>query len=168
MRGRGRWRKGGEEGKEGGREGREGGRRGREEGEGGRRGRGKGRVGEGRKERGGGGGGRGGRRGEGRVGEERKERGGGGRGERGTAFISYVFQVLFRRRLQGGVVQHPLQTVLNFLEQFKLSKYCLIFQRSGMDGDLLLEASDSVLKELGVASSVDRIKLRTKYKTFVS
>ena len=82
--------------------------------------------------------------------------------------ISCVFQVLFRRRLQGGVVQYPLQTVLNFLEQYKLSKYCLIFQRSGMDGDLLLEASDSVLKELGVASSVDRIKLRTKYKTFVS
>ena len=96
----------------------------------------------------------------------------GGRGESGEGlgmlFLSCLFQVLFRRRLQGGVVQYPLQTVLNFLEQYKLGKYCLIFQRWGMDGDLLLEADDSVLKELGVGSSIDRIKIKTKYKTFVS
>ena len=75
---------------------------------------------------------------------------------------------MFRRRLQGGVVQYPLQTVLNFLEQYKLNKYCAIFQESGMDGDLLLEANDSVLKELGVSSAIDRIKIRNKYKTFIS
>ena len=63
-------------------------------------------------------------------------------------------------------MQYPLQTVLNFLEQYKLGKYCLIFP--GMDGDLLLEADDSVLKELGVRSSIDRIKIKRKYKIFVS
>ena len=82
--------------------------------------------------------------------------------------ISCVFQVLFRRRLQGGVVQYPLQTVLNFLGKYKLDKYRVIFQRSGMDGDLLLEADDNVLKELGVNSAVDRTRIKTKYKQFVN
>ena len=76
-------------------------------------------------------------------------------------------QVLFRRSLQGGEPQYPLESVLNFLEQNKLDKYHNIFQESGMDGDLLLEADDNVLKELGVKSAVDCIRIRTKYKTFV-
>ena len=70
--------------------------------------------------------------------------------------------------LMGGVVQHPLQTVLNFLEHYKLDKYSATFQEWGMDGDLLLEADDHVLKELGVNSAVDRKKTRTKYKTLSS
>ena len=76
-------------------------------------------------------------------------------------------QVLFRRRLQGGEVQYPLPTVLTFLEQSKLNKYCSIFEESGMDGDLLLEADDGVLKELGVSSALDRKKIMTKYKKFL-
>ena len=75
--------------------------------------------------------------------------------------------MLFQRSLQGGEVQYPLESVLNFLEQNKLDKYRDIFQKKGMDGDLLLEADDNVLKELGVSSAVDRKKLKTKYKTFV-
>ena len=76
-------------------------------------------------------------------------------------------QVLFRRSLQGGEAQYPLQSVLAFLEQNKLGKYCKIFQESGMDGDLLLEADDSVLEELGVKSALDRTRIKTKYKKFV-
>ena len=40
--------------------------------------------------------------------------------------------------------------------------------RWGIDGDLLLKADDSVLKELGVSSLVERNRIQTKYKTFVS
>ena len=76
-------------------------------------------------------------------------------------------QVLFWRSLQGGMVQYPLQSVLAFLEQNKLDKYSAIFQESGMDGDLLLEADDTVLKELGVSSALDRNRIKTKYKAFV-
>ena len=76
------------------------------------------------------------------------------------------FQVLFQRSLEGGEVHYPLETMLTFLEQNNLSKYCPIFQEWGMDGDLLLEVDDSVLKEMGV-SAVDRKKIKTKYKTFV-
>ena len=75
--------------------------------------------------------------------------------------------MLFQRSLQGGEAQYPLESVLNFLEQNKLDKYHAVFQESGMDGDLLLEADDNVLKELGVSSAVDRNRIRTKYKTFV-
>ena len=65
------------------------------------------------------------------------------------------------------MAQHSLQTVIDFLKQNKLDKYSAIFQKSGMDGDLLLEADDSVLKELGVNSALDRRRIKTKYKTFV-
>ena len=57
--------------------------------------------------------------------------------------------------------------MLNFLGQNKLDKYHDIFQKTGMDGDLLLEADDNVLKELGVSSAVDRNRMKTKYKKFV-
>ena len=57
--------------------------------------------------------------------------------------------------------------MLAFLEQNKLGKYSAIFQESGMDGDLLLEADDTVLKELGVSSGLDRTRIKTKYKKFV-
>jgi len=75
--------------------------------------------------------------------------------------------VLFQCSLQGGEAQYSLETVLNFLGQNKLDKYHAVFQESGMDGDLLLEADDNVLKELGVKSALDRTRIRTKYKTFV-
>ena len=74
---------------------------------------------------------------------------------------------MFQRSLQGGEAQYPLQSVLDFLEQIKLDKYCDIFRESGMDGDLLLEADDNFLKELGVKSALDRNRIKTKYKTFV-
>ena len=76
-------------------------------------------------------------------------------------------QVLFRRNLKGGEAQYPLQSVLTFLKQNRLDKYSAIFQKSGMDGDLLLEADDSVLKELGVSSALDRNRIMTKFKTFI-
>ena len=76
-------------------------------------------------------------------------------------------QVLFRRSLQSGKVQYSLQSVLDFLEQNKLDKYSAIFQESSMDGDLLLEADDSVLKKIGVSSALDRNRINTKFKAFV-
>ena len=65
-------------------------------------------------------------------------------------------------------MQYSLQSVLTFLEQNKLDKYRDIFQESGMDGDLLLEADDTVLKELGVRSALDRTRIKAKYNKFVN
>ena len=78
-----------------------------------------------------------------------------------------TFQVLFQRSLQGGQVHYTLQTVLTFLEQNNLSKYRAKFQEWDMDGDLLLEVDDSMLKEIGVASALDRKRIKTKYKAFI-
>lgn len=75
-------------------------------------------------------------------------------------------QMLFQRSLQGGGAQYPLESALDFLEKNNLSKYSAFFRESGMDGDLLLEADDDVLKELGVKSAVDRKKLKIRYKTW--
>ena len=77
------------------------------------------------------------------------------------------FQVLFQRRLLGGVVRYPLQTVLDFLKQYKLDMYCATFQEWGMDGDLLLKVHDNMLKEMGVNSALDRKRIRIKYRTFI-
>ena len=77
-------------------------------------------------------------------------------------------QVLFRRSLQGATALYSIQTVLNFLEQNKLDKYIDTFQQWAIDGDLLLEADDSVLKELGVYTALDRNRIKAKYKTFIN
>ena len=82
-------------------------------------------------------------------------------------WILVCYQVLFQRCLEGDVARYPMQTVLNFLEQNQLDKYSDTFQQWGIDGDLLLKANDNVLKELGVSSRAERIKIKTKYKKFV-
>ena len=64
--------------------------------------------------------------------------------------------------------RYPVSKVVEFLEGHKMGQYVAAFQQHGVDGDLLLEANDNVLKELGVASAVDRVKIRTRFKTFVS
>lgn len=76
--------------------------------------------------------------------------------------------MLFQRSLQGATAQYSIQTVLTFLEQNKLNKYIDTFQQWAIDGDLLLEADDSVLEELGVSSALDRKKIKAKYKTFIN
>ena len=62
------------------------------------------------------------------------------------------------------MVQYPLQLVLDFLKQYKLEKYSDTFQESDMDGDLLLKADDSVLRELGVTSATERLKIKVAWQ----
>lgn len=63
---------------------------------------------------------------------------------------------------------YPVSVVLEYLEEQKLSEYSEVFRRHGIDGDLLQEANDAVLKELGVNNALHRVKIRTKFKSFVS
>lgn len=60
-----------------------------------------------------------------------------------------------------------MSTVLDFLKQYKLDKYYPIFQKWAMDGDLLLQVDDSMLKKMGVNSALDRKRISSKYKTFI-
>ena len=57
-------------------------------------------------------------------------------------------------------MQYPLEMVLAFLEQYKLDKYCDNFKKYGINGNLLLEADDSALEELGITSALERLKIK--------
>ena len=79
---------------------------------------------------------------------------------------------LFRRELQGSIATYSRDHMGQFLQQYKLSKYAPTLEGHGIDGDMILEVEEklmkSVLREVGVTSLVDILKIRSKYKTFVS
>ena len=79
---------------------------------------------------------------------------------------------LFRRELKGGAVKYSVDYMMDFLSQYKLEKYGSTLSSHGIDGDMLLDVDDklmkSVLKEVGVTSLVDALKIKSKFKTFVS
>ena len=45
-----------------------------------------------------------------------------------------------------------------------MTEYTEAFRYHGIDGDMLLEASDAVLDELGVTKAVHKAKLEIKFK----
>ena len=61
-------------------------------------------------------------------------------------------------------MQYSLEMVLTFLKQYKLDKYCDKFKEHGINGDLLLEADDSALEELGITSALERLKIKVHRK----
>lgn len=79
---------------------------------------------------------------------------------------------LFRRELKGGEIKYSTDYMMDFLKQYRLDKYGPSLLSHGIDGDMLLDVDDklmkSVLKEVGVTSLVDALKIKSKFKTFVS
>jgi hypothetical protein len=79
---------------------------------------------------------------------------------------------LFRRELHGSIPKYSREHMGQFLQQYKLDKYSPTLEGHGIDGDMILEVEEklmkSVLREVGVTSLVDILKIRSKYKTFVS
>lgn len=77
---------------------------------------------------------------------------------------------LFKRELHGGETKYSTEHLLKFLQQYNLEKYASILEKNGIDGDMILEVEDklmkNVLKEVGVTSQLDILKIRSKYKTF--
>ena len=78
---------------------------------------------------------------------------------------------LFRRELTGDVAKHSGGEVMQFLQQYNLEKYGPSLEGQGIDGDMLLDVEEklmkSVLKEVGVKSLVDILKIRSKFKTYI-
>ncbi len=79
---------------------------------------------------------------------------------------------LFRRKLTGDVAKHSVDEVMQFLQQYNLEKYCPYLEGQGIDGDMLLDVEEklmkSVLKEVGVDSLFDNLKIRSNFKTYIS
>ena len=78
---------------------------------------------------------------------------------------------LFPRRLQDAEPRFPVSEVQKFLRENGFEKYNEHFEKNQIDGDMMLDTEQglmkSVLKEIGIGV-VDRVKLLSKFKTFVS
>ena len=57
-----------------------------------------------------------------------------------------------------------MQEVLEFLASVGLERYAESFKDAEITGDVLLEAGDEMLGELGVASTLDRLKITMLFK----
>lgn len=79
---------------------------------------------------------------------------------------------LFKKELQGATTKYSNEHLSEFLRGCKLDKHTDALKDSGIDGDMILEVNGDlmkkVLKEIGITSKVDVIKITSKYKTFVS
>ena len=77
---------------------------------------------------------------------------------------------LFRRELQGIGAKYSTEHLKEFLIKVNLAKYASNFEEHGIDGDMVLEVEEglmkSVLKEIGVISAIHRTKILFKFQKF--
>ena len=60
---------------------------------------------------------------------------------------------------------YPVDYVFQFMRETKpFHQFAVTFKEEKIDGELLLNASDEVMKELGVATGVHKLMLRQKFK----
>ena len=57
-----------------------------------------------------------------------------------------------------------MKDVANFLRNIGLDRYTTSFTEQGISGDLLLEADNEMLRELGVESPLDQLKILTLFR----
>ena len=79
---------------------------------------------------------------------------------------------LFRKELKGRTTKYSNEHLNQFLRECKLDKHVTALRENGIDGDMILEVDKDLMKnvlhEIGIASSLDKNKIMSKYKTFVS
>ena len=79
--------------------------------------------------------------------------------------------VLFRRKLEGEskvFKRYPVEEVVRFLNMHNMREYVERFEAEGIDGELLLEATDAALVDLGVEKQIHRITIMSKFKNYVT
>ena len=78
--------------------------------------------------------------------------------------ITY-FKRLVMKKSSGIAELYPVDAVFQFLNETKpFQQFAATFKEQSIDGELLLNASDDVMKELGVTTGVHRLMLRQKFK----
>ncbi len=74
----------------------------------------------------------------------------------------------FRRHVvksEGLAELYPVEVVVQFLEVTRpLQQFAASFGENKIDGELLLNASDEVMAELGVEKGVHKLMIRQKFK----
>ena len=79
--------------------------------------------------------------------------------------------ILFRRELEGLskiAKKFPVEEVVRFLHSIKMNEHVQSFQEHGIDGELLLEASEEVLEELGVKNHIQRLSIKMRFVDYVT
>ena len=78
---------------------------------------------------------------------------------------------LSRRVARGSEAKYSAQHLSDFLRHLMLDKYIPNLEENGIDGDMILEVEEklmkSVLKEVGVTNPLHINKIWSKYKAFI-
>ena len=75
---------------------------------------------------------------------------------------------LFKRELKGNVAKYPIEHVARFLHKYKLDEYIPILEENGIDGDMILEVDESLMKDvlerIDVVNPLHQMKIMHLYK----
>lgn len=83
--------------------------------------------------------------------------------------ITTYFKRMVNKKPGAIAEMYPVEAVFQFLSETKpFQQFASTFKDQGIDGELLLNASDDVMKELGVTTGVHRLMLRQKFKNKVN
>lgn len=88
-----------------------------------------------------------------------------------SALHRLKIHLLFRRQLEGlGKVakRYPVEEVVRFLNANKMNKFVEMFEKHQFDGEMLMEASDEVLDELGISNHIQKLALKTNFKKYIT
>ena len=80
----------------------------------------------------------------------------------------FVSCALAAAELQERASRYSVQDVVDFLHSLSLDQYITSFEEYDISGELLIQASDDELKELGVQSALDRLKISVHFKRKVA
>ena len=81
--------------------------------------------------------------------------------------ITY-FKRLVMKKSSGIAKLYPVDAVFQFRNETKpFQQFAATFKEQSIDGELLLNASDDVMKELGITTGVHRLMLRQKFKAII-
>lgn len=81
--------------------------------------------------------------------------------------VALKVYVLFRRKIKCIPAIHDVSTVKAFLQKAMLQIYITKFEKYEIDGDMLLEANDSILKRIGVKKCLHCIKIKVLFPRYL-
>ena len=79
--------------------------------------------------------------------------------------------ILFRRQLEGvGKIakRYPVEEVIRFLNAHKMNEFVEKFKEEQIDGEMLLDASEEVLNELGIQKHIQKLALKSNFKKYIT
>lgn len=64
--------------------------------------------------------------------------------------------------------QFSVEDVVKFLHHVKLGQYAAIFEEFEINGELLVQLPDNELKDMGIASALDRLKISKYFHQYIT